>query len=526
MRGRAAAEEGRKILKAEELPAGPTWFCLRRNALAVRAGWVRGIALADLPRQAGARHGDVVEVCVCNNFRAVPTGRFQQFFFQRALGVVGMEINFDDATALFAPTRMISGNLRFKRALDRFLQQHHIDPADFNSRGVLRLFSARQYLLLYQDKPERVELYRGSTVISPETATDENRAGALAHGIGQWMLNNLSPEGGLPYKYWPSRGEVSPADNAIRRFLATLSLTRLAQLRNNGDLHTAARRNLRYNLKRYFHDLGNGRGAIVEKTGAKLGAAALAALTILESPARTEFMTELNMLAAGVASLFDSEQGFRTFFFPPERDGQNWNFYSGEALLFWAEARRRKAACAPSLERCLEVFSRCRDRHYKARNPAFVPWHTQACVSLFKQTGRSELADFVFEMNDWLLPMQQWDGLKPDLRGRFYDPQRPEFGPPHAASTGAYLEGLADALELARALGDSARTSTYERAVNRGLRSLRQLQFRDQYDTFYISNKQRVLGALRTEVYDNAARVDSAAHALAAALKVLQPDEF
>ena len=41
------------------------------------------------------------------------------------------------------------------------------------------------------------------------------------------------------------------------------------------------------------------------------------------------------MLAAGVASLADAEHGFRTFLFPPGRGGENWNFYSGEALLFW-----------------------------------------------------------------------------------------------------------------------------------------------------------------------------------------------
>ena len=129
----------------------------------------------------------------------------------------------------------------------------------------------------------------------------------------------------------------------------------------------------------------------------------------------------------------------------------------------------------------------------------------------------------MFEISDWLLPMQQWDGLSPDLRGRFYDPRRPEFGPPHAASTGAYVEGLADALALARTLGDSGRAAAYERVVDRGLRSLRQLQFRGPHDTFYISRKDRVLGALRTEAYDNAVRVDSAAHALAAAVKLLRP---
>ncbi|MCY4461799.1 MAG: hypothetical protein OXC26_15595 [Albidovulum sp.] len=262
----------------------------------------------------------------------------------------------------------------------------------------------------------------------------------------------------------------------------------------------------------------------MESTGAKLGAAAVAGLAILENPDHQEFLDELSMLCSGINSLVDSERGFRTFFFPEERDGENWNFYSGEALLFWAEAMRHGLPAAPSLDLCVRTFERCRARHYRRRNPAFVPWHTQACASLHDQTGHREFVEFALEINDWLLPMQQWDGLPPDMQGRFYDPLRPEFGPPHAASTGAYLEGLAAATVLARKAGDQARISAYELVVNRGLRSLRQLQFRDEHDAFYVSRKQRVMGALRTEVYDNAIRVDSAAHALLAATRILRSE--
>ena len=264
----------------------------------------------------------------------------------------------------------------------------------------------------------------------------------------------------------------------------------------------------------------------MENTEAKLGAAALAALAIMESPARAEFTRELAKLAAGIESMADDQNGFRTFFFPAERDGENWNFYSGEALLFWAEALYRGESFAPTLEQCLAVFKCCRKKHLQKRNPAFVPWHTQACTLLFAHSGRREFAKFVLEMNDWLLSMQQSDGLPPDLLGRFYNPGRPDFGPPHAASTGVYLEGLADAVALARALGENTRHDAYELAIQRGLRSLRQLQFRDQHDTFYISKKNRVLGALRTEAYDNPVRVDSAAHALLAAVKIQRPVKF
>ena len=506
------------------LQRSPTWFCIRRNGAVKRDGWLGDVPLSDLPRRVGFRAGEQIEVCVVNRWRKIDTERFSDAFYPRVRGIVGMEIALGHKAVRYAPTRMLAANLSFKRALDRFLERHDANAREFARNGSLQALSARQFLIA-GDGTDPTELFRGGTLVAP-TSQATDRASNIADGIGQWMLGNLSDKGALPYKYWPSRGEESPADNAIRRFLATLALARYGELRNSADIREAARRNLRYNLNRYFSEIGGGCGAIVERPGAKLGAAALAALAILESPANAEFATELKMLAKGVDSLADDEDGFRTFFFPHERDGQNWNFYSGEALLFWAEAVRRQAQCAPSVERCIEMFERCKRRHRRARNPAFVPWHTQACVSLYAHTKRRELADFVFEMNDWLLPMQQWDGVTEDLRGRFYNPNRRDFGPPHAASTGVYLEGLADALALAHELGDETRAAAYRQAVQRGLRSLRQLQFRDERDAFYISQKARVLGALRTEAYDNAVRIDSAAHALAAAIKILRPMRF
>ena len=480
------------------------------------------VDLLDVPGRVAAKTGERIEVCVVDSTRRVAPDRFSEEFSPRARGLVGLELQLGGKTRSYAPTQMLAANLSCDRALDRFLEALGATRAEFRSQGRLQALSARQFLLS-GDGLEVTELFRGSTLIDPVPSPGENRTGDIADGIGQWMLHNISAEGALPYKYWPSRGEESPADNAIRRFLGAMALARLGELRSSGRIRDAARRNLRFNLKRYFRRLDPGYGAIVERNGAKLGAAAVAALAILESPARGEFAAELDMLAAGIGSLADPVKGFRTFFFPAERDGENWNFYTGEALLFWAEALRQRVSCAPSVRQWMAAFHCCRRRHRRDRNPAFVPWHTQACVSLFAQTGDRDLADFVFEMNDWLLPMQQWDGVPDDLRGRFYDPGRPHFGPPHAASTGAYLEGLADAMTLARALGEEARAASYRLAIDRGLRSLRQLQFRDDRDAFYIYRKRRVLGALRTEAYDNAVRIDSAAHALGAAIKILLP---
>ncbi|MDE0305877.1 MAG: hypothetical protein OXI87_13515 [Albidovulum sp.] len=498
------------------------WYCVRRNGIVQRDGWLRCAKLDDLRKCVNASPDDIVEVCKVYRLQAVPPRRFTEVFMNRARGLNGIEFSFRDDLARLAPTRMIAANLSFERALDKFLLQRDIDLRTFVAHGSLRTFSAEQFLLKADKGNGRIDLFRGSTLVDEKPAISRTAVAEMADGIGQWMINNQCSDGAIPYKYWPSRGTVSPADNAIRNFLGSWALARWGKFSGNDAFRLAARRNLRFNLRRYFKPIGDGRGAIVESSGAKLGAAAIAGLAILENSGGDEFVEELSMLGKGINSLADDKLGFRTFFFPQERDGENWNFYSGEALLFWAVATRLGLPTAPSISRCVSTFETCRSRHYRRRNPAFVPWHTQACAVLYGLSGCRNFADFTFEINDWLLPMQQWHGLPPDMKGRFYDPARPEFGPPHAASTGVYLEGLATAVSLARMVNDPGRVSAYEVAIGRGLRSLRQLQFRGAHDAFYVSKKKRVIGALRTEVYDNAIRIDSAAHALLAAERILR----
>lgn len=503
---------------------GEAWFCVRRYGTVQRSGWTRGTEPAALARSLTPEPGDVVEMCVVDAVDSVPWNGFRKVFTNRARGILGIELVLADKRLRYAPTRTIATNRSFQRTLDRFLDRHDATRRKFAAEGEVRALSARQYLVRAGGEAE--PLSRGTTPVAPRPGPGENRARDIADGIGTWMLANQSSDGSLPYKYWPSRGRESPADNAIRRFLASIALARLADFRNSPEMRDAAVANLSSNLDRYYRDIGDGLGAIVEPAGAKLGAAALAALAILESPARARFAHQFDCLSAGIRALAAPNGGFRTFHFPAARDGDNWNFYSGEALLFWAETLRRGESVAPPPERCAAAFRHCRDQHRRARNPAFVPWHTQACASLYAATSRREFANFAFEMNDWLLPMQQWEEIEADLRGRFYDPGHREYGPPHAASTAVYCEGLADAAALAQAVGDGKRAAVYRRAVDHGLRSLRQMQFRDWRDAFYVSRPDRVMGALRTEVYDNAIRVDSAAHALAAALKVLRPTQL
>jgi hypothetical protein len=335
-------------------------------------------------------------------------------------------------------------------------------------------------------------------------------------------MANQDAEGALPYKYWPSSGIYSEADNPIRRFMASVAFNRMASALDRQDMKVAARRNLKFNLRRFYR-VENGMGLIAWDGSAKLGSLALAGLAILESPFAELWKVELYELRRTISSLWQPTGEFRTFVYPTDRN-DNQNFYPGEALLFWAISlqKSRDEALLSQAVRSLYFY---RTHFRKNANPAFVPWHSQAALILYRLTGDNGIRDFIFEMNDWLLQHQQWGGsVDLDHWGRFYSPQRPEYGPPHASSTGVYLEGLVDALALARDVGDTDRAGAYKQAIERGIRSLAQLQFRDDLDAYYVSHKERVIGAIRTESYNNEIRIDNLQHGLMALLKYSEVD--
>jgi len=511
----------------------PVWIAWRRSGKLVQAGWVNAPTLQEAFVQAkgfpDASKSTAVELCIPYNFRPVPPEQFNRVFVNSARGRIGIEIRLGTATHRIPPTLTIANNRRLMREIEIFAHTLNIPVIELQQKASVSSFAGRQFLCELRPDAQPIELFRGNLVIrhdelGPAMLND------VVQKLSSWMLNNLHPSGRMTYKYWPSRGEESRADNTIRQFMATVALGRIAQQTPTESNRDAFRRNLEYNLGRYYAEI-RGFGAILLDGKAKLGAAALSALAILESRQAhligpEEYQREFEGLCRGIDHLWQPDGAFRTFLVPEDRN-DNQNFYPGEALLFWAALHRQTRD--PSLaDKCLQSFKFYRDWHFRNPNPAFVPWHSQAYAMLYEDLQVSALADFIFARNDWLLEMQQWGGtLDADLWGRFFNPERPEYGPPHASSTGVYMEGLADAWHLARELGDSVRADRYAKTLRRGFRSIAQLQFRDpESDMFYISRQRQVLGGLRTTAYNNEIRVDNVQHCLMALMKLNKTPDF
>ncbi len=364
---------------------------------------------------------------------------------------------------------------------------------------------------------------RGNREIVPEEVTIPMLRRAAKLGA-EWLINNTQQDGRLVYMYWPSAGKESGGNNMIRQWMATLAMEQVAARITDRSMWGLIASNIGYNLDHFYREQ-DGLGLIDYRGEVSLGSVALAALALREHPGRERWAKQRAALEATVMSLWNEDGSFRTFFEPKSRADQQ-NYYPGEALVLWATiiAETHDRAL---LDKFMKSFRYYRAWHLsgKNRNPAFVPWHTQAYATVWKLTRDTELRDFIFEMNDWLLKVEQPDDVStpPDAAGRFYDPLG-RFGPPHASSDGVYLEGLAEAYRLALAVDDKRRANRYRAAMLKGFRHVLQLQFADETDMYYVPDDQRihVRGGIRTATYDNRIRCDNVQHNVIALIKAIE----
>ena len=503
----------------EQALALPFEIAARAQGSLIMAQWIEGASpyCAILNLIQAAPEADQLQLTLVTSRIAVQNESWVKTLNRSANGRFGLELTLNGASFRVSPLETLSTNRPLARWFERWLKQRSL-TADgfFKLGGKIALLNSRQFIINRGYQAKALETFRGTHLV-PHDVQAEQLAERVIAGISRWFMANQDPNGALPYKYWPSSGVYSEADNPIRRLMATVAFNRLAESLGRQDIRLAAKRNLKFNLQR-FYQVRDGYGVIEWQESVKLGALAIAGLAILESPFAAEWNTELVEIRRTIDSLWQPSGAFRTFLYPRDRN-DNQNFYPGEALVFWATSLK-KSPDASLLKRALQSVAYYRDHFRGARNPAFVPWHTQAVTMLYRITGDSALRDYVFEMNDWLIPHQQWGGsLDSDYWGRFYTPEKPIYGPPHASATGVYLEGLVDALDLALEAGDTKRAEAYRTSIARGIRSIAQLQFKDEIDAYYIRYRERVIGAIRTESDDNEIRIDNMQHALAALLK-------
>ncbi|EDM76662.1 hypothetical protein PPSIR1_18372 [Plesiocystis pacifica SIR-1] len=555
-------------------PAQPVYVALRVNGLRLHQLWLTpeeapeaanvASLLAEALRRAAKAVDDpgrvtTLEIDLSHSFRVHDWSKEDERALlldsdrHRAphyMGVRGLRVQLGERTLLVAPSRQVTTNRRVNQQLAKLRKDWGVDEAAL-AKARFETFEADQLLVLLEGRedpsaPEAVVMLRGNELVELD-AVDAAGARALAEGMAWWLTRNVDRDGALTYAYYPSSGKRSAKNNMIRQWMATNALNRWGDFVADPDerarIHALARRNIDHNLRAFYSTTAVDTGAgpevhgLIEHDGqVKLGALALAGMALWTHPERARWSAEIASLRRSIDHLFDAETGtFRSFY--RGSDGEVYNFYPGEAMLWWALIYAEEGD-PELLRQYTAAFEYYRRWHLepKNRHPAFVPWHLQANVILWRALGRGggsaktealreELASFSLEIADWLVETQQWGPesgvVVPDERGRFYVPTE-GYGVPHASATGVYIEGLVEAWSLADRLGDEERKARYALSLRRAIRSIMQLQFVDEVDLFYVSKREAVRGGVRTAVYDNAIRCDNVQHALMGVLVVLR----
>ncbi|SDI58131.1 hypothetical protein SAMN05660652_03684 [Propionivibrio dicarboxylicus] len=445
---------------------------------------------------------------------------------ERGLG--GLVLRHGGKCSRICPLTMLAENWSFPQAFATLMNGNDIgiQPTDRNVIPYdIGSFSTVQFQVSSQSTAFKVvHVFRGKPVV-PIEHVNQHGTERLALGMADWMRQHVADTGKLTYCYHPKANHYARNSNRIREFMGSIALFKAARHFDDNTMFALAERSLRYNLDAYLREEQD-YGVIVEGEKIKLGAAALAAMAIRHSERRADYANCLRRLTAFTEMMWQTSGAFRCFLRPADRADICQNFYPGETLLLWAGCwlESRDTALWQKIE---ASFRHYRQWHAAQPNPAFVPWHTQAYYLLWQATGDSRFKDAILEMNDWLLPFQQWETVAdyPDTQGRFYDPDLP-YGPPHASSTGVYLEGLIDAFRLATAIGDTDRAHRYAETIKRGVRNIMQLQYSERDECAGFPAPEKALGGIRTTEYNNLIRIDNVQHALMAVIRILKTDDF
>jgi AMMECR1 domain-containing protein len=431
-------------------------------------------------------------------------------------GVHGMLLQYGQAHKQFCPSEIISKSIEVHDAVRNLAQQLVQVPEDLAEADVFRFRTTHWHEL--SPGGDVVQLRRGVVLIGQDAVTNENLARTIQR-LADYMIYRQLPSGWFSYQYEPSGDTYVDEDNLVRQAGVAWSLAHHASLYNKSASAGAAEMAIDALADRVLDLRGvDDVSFVAGKNGLhKLGLTALTTLAMFDHPKADKYADARSRMVNGIHWLQRPSGKFVTAFPPsPRLSGQY--YFPGEALLALARAYEEQ----PS-QRGVDAFNSAFGFYQQLfeddPTPPFVPWQTQAFVRMALRTKRRDYADFVFEMNDWLMAKQYNESNCPwpELHGGVAAYE----GLPAGVATAAYLEGFADALRLARSRGDTSRAERYDLVVRRAARFVMQLQFRPE-EAYYVRSLPDTAWGIRTTLSRNRLRIDHCQHALMALIKTRQ----
>lgn len=318
---------------------------------------------------------------------------------------------------------------------------------------------------------------------------------------GEWFLNNQN-DSFLYYRYYPYENRHSTKHHSLREMGALWSIAKLSNFLNDSRYDSLAQKGFRYFEDSFKYDEEDDFYCVnITRNKIKLGYSAFIILTLLEiDHPKKEYY--LDKFAQGIINMQNKNGSLNTFFYSNRSSGTD--YYPGEALFALISLYEYK-----NDKRFLEVVENAFPyyvEYWRNRpNTAFVPWQTRAYYQLYKITQKRKFANFVFEMNDYMLERHS-------PKKQFSD-----FNFSRGIVTAVYLEGVIKAYELARELNDNKRTKCYANFIKEGLDFIITLQIADS-----TNFTKEALGGFLGSQKSKSMRADRNQHAVMALMEACE----
>lgn len=430
------------------------------------------------------------------------------------LGVHSLSVHKENSEAYFISSIPVTYSYGITATLKRLCAQAGMEKDCYAECGA-RLSRYDTEVFKADGKNNITDLYRFNIYVDVNDIT-QKRVYASISFLKDWFLNNVDPATNLlEYEYYPYKDEYAEDDNNHTRQLATLwALTELRAFLKTEALDGLIRQTTDYYVSRERVDGGHSYVAAEKDPQIGLNAFLIMALLNIELPGKEQV---LKRLAQGIVFMQQADGSYRTNFISQGISAKD--YLPGESMLalmkLYAVTKDRVY-----LDSVRKAFFYYREYWRGNKNTAFIPWHTQVYYLLYRETKQKEVADFVFEMNDWLIDNYQV----------FDSPYIDEIGGyprenPGGCTTAVYLEGINNAYALARERGDVQHEKKYARSIELGTRFLLQAQFNEE-NSFYLADPKKAIGGIRRTLTDNSQRVDYVQHSVMAMLKTYRNKIF
>ncbi|MFC1616088.1 hypothetical protein ACFL21_03025 [Patescibacteria group bacterium] len=318
---------------------------------------------------------------------------------------------------------------------------------------------------------------------------------------GEWFLNNQN-EDFIYYEYNFVKEEHPDKSHSMREMGALWSITQIYNFTKDNRYRTLAEKGFGYFEKSFKEDKQDNYYYVnVTPQKIKLGYNAFMILSLLEieHPRKEEY---LEKFASGIMYQQNEDGELRTFFYSDRETGKD--YYPGEALVSLM-ALYEYTNDEQYLNTVQKAFPHYRDYFQSNPNTAFVPWQSRAYCKLYQATEDPEVADFVFEMNDYML-----DQNMPQA-------ECSDFAFPRGIVTAVFMEGVVQAYKVADQAGDEERKQCYKNFVQEATQYTMDLQIMD------VENyTKEAIGGFKGGADSDNMRVDRNQHAVMAIIEAYE----